>query len=135
MADDVIADHKILGIVGKYFFAAFNFARREPYMPSLEYVGKLIARNWNVALAPEGKLSASGALQPFKEGIGLLAVELQVPVIIVKTFGLHGTVPLHAAWPKKRSDVTIRISEPIIFDKNTGYEDATKHLRKAMERL
>jgi len=134
-ADDVLREHKLLAFIARFCFAGFNFARKDPFMPSLEYVADLIDKGWNVALAPEGKLSINGSLLPFKSGIGLLAVELGIPVIPVKTFGLTGTVPLHAKWPKKHSTVIVRIGKPMHFDKDLSYDDATQQLYDAMRDL
>jgi long-chain acyl-CoA synthetase len=133
--DDVLRNHKVLALIVRVCFAGFSFARSEPYMPSLEYVGEMIDRGWNVLIAPEGRISTNGLLQPFKSGIGLLAVSLGVPVFPVKTVGLTGTLPLHAKWPKKRSDVTVRIGQPMSFDPQVNYEDATETLHRAMESL
>jgi long-chain acyl-CoA synthetase len=134
-ADDVMRAHKVLAFIVRFCFAGFNFARSEPYMPSLEYVGTLIDRGWNVVLSPEGRLSTDGVLQPFKPGIGLLAVELDVPVVPVKTIGLFGTVPLHSKWPKRHSVVTVRIGEPTYFDRHLDYDDVTLRLHQILEDL
>ncbi len=79
--------------------AGFSLAHTEPYMPSLEYAATLVDQGWSIVMAPEGRLSIDGRLQPFKSGIGLLAVNLDVPVVPLKTVGLFGAVPLHARWP------------------------------------
>jgi long-chain acyl-CoA synthetase len=134
-ADDVLRDHKVLALIVRVCFAGFSFARSEPYMPSLEYVGEMIDQGWNVLIAPEGRISTNGLLQPFKSGIGLLAVSLGVALVPVKTVGLSGTVPLHAKWPKKRSDVTVRIGQPMLFDPHMSYDDVTETLYRAMEAL
>ena len=135
IAADVLSAHKFLAFLARLCFAGFSFARSEPYMPSLAYVGEMIDRNWNVLIAPEGAISTTGELQPFKSGIGLLAVNLGVPVVPLKTVGLTGTVPLHAKWPRKRSRVTVRIGKPMYFDSGESYEDVTAALHRAMERL
>lgn len=134
-ADDVLREHRVLAFVVRLCYAGFNLKRSEPYLPSLQYVGKLVDGGWHVALAPEGRMSKSGKLQPFKSGIGLLAVELGVPVVPVKTLGLFGTVPLHAKWPKRHSRVTVRIGQPVRFSQDTDYDDATAQLQKIMEEL
>jgi len=134
-ADDVLRAHRVLAFLVRLCFAGFSFARSEPYMPSLEYVGEMIDRRWNVLIAPEGAISRTAELQDFKSGIGLLAVSLGVPVIPLKTVGLAGTVPLHAKWPKKRSRVTVRIGEPMLFGPEMSYEDVTETLHRAMELL
>jgi long-chain acyl-CoA synthetase len=135
MAEDVIRQHKLLGFIARLGFASFSFARHEPYMPSLEYLTSLVDKGWNVALAPEGRISTTGKLMPFKTGIGLLAVELGVPVVPVKSIGLTGTVPIHSKWPKKHSQVTVRIGEPVRFGKDVSYDEATARLHDIMMRL
>jgi len=134
-ADDVLRDHKLLALLARVCFAGFSFARSEPYLPSLEYVGEMVDRGWNVLISPEGRLSTTGRLQPFKSGIGLLAVSLGVPVIPIKTIGLAGTVPLHAKWPKRRSRVTVRIGQPMCFGPRMNYDDVTEALYRAVEDL
>ncbi|MGO8869960.1 MAG: AMP-binding protein [Acidimicrobiales bacterium] len=134
-ADDVMRMHKVLAFVIRFCFAGFNLARTDPYMPSLEYVGTLVDQGWNVLLAPEGRLSTNGILQPFKSGIGLLAVNLGVPVVPMKIFGLFGTVPLHAKWPKRRGVVTVRIGQPMRFDSHMDYDDVVLKLHQVMEDL
>jgi len=133
--DDVLIEHRLLAFIIRLCFAGFSFARSEPYLASLENVGSMIDRGWNVLIAPEGRIDNSGELGDFKTGIGLLAVNLGVPVVPVKTIGLTGTVPLHSKWPKKHSRVVVRIGEPISFGRNENYEDVTATLHQIVERL
>ncbi len=132
---DVMEDHRLLAFAVRLCYAGFAFARSEPYMPSLDYVGQMIDRGWHVLIAPEGRLSTNGELQDFKSGIGLLAVSLAVSVVPMKTIGLSGTVPLHAKWPKKHSDVTVRIGEPVRFGPTVNYEEATTTLHDIVANL
>jgi long-chain acyl-CoA synthetase len=134
-ASDVLDDHKFLAFIDRLFYAGFNLNRFEPYMPSLMYTSELIDKGWNIVLSPEGRLSPSGRLLPFKLGVGLLAVNLGVPVVPLKTIGLTGTVPLHSKWPKKRSKVTVRIGKPIVFDAKSDYTHATIELQHIMQDL
>lgn len=135
VADDIMREHKVLAFVIRFLFAGFDLARTEPYLPSLEYVGSLVDKGWSVVLAPEGRLSTDGVLQPFKTGIGMLAVNLAIPVVPVKTVGLFGTVPLHSRWPKRHSSVTVRIGEPTTFDRHLHYEEVTLMLHRMMKAL
>jgi len=134
-ADDVLKEHAVLAFIVRFCFAGFNFARQEPYTPSLEYLSQRLDKGWNVLLSPEGKVSKDGNLQPFKSGIGLLAVNLNVPIVPIKSIGLHGTLPLHSKWPKKRSTIIVRIGQPIIFNSNTDYNQATDELYSIMYKL
>jgi long-chain acyl-CoA synthetase len=133
VAADVMKKHRSIDIISRLLYAGFDMSRSEPYMPSLEYVAKQIDAGWNVAIFPEGKISKYGKLQEFKSGIGLLAIELDVPVVPVKTIGLFGTAPLHSKWPKKHSRVIVKIGKPMTFDKQTNYDDATAKMRQVIE--
>jgi long-chain acyl-CoA synthetase len=134
-ADDVLTAHKVLALIARLCFAGFNLNRFEPYLPSLMYTAELIDQGWSVVLSPEGRLSASGELLPFKLGVGLLAVNLGVPIVPLKTIGLTGTVPLHAKWPKKHSKVTVRIGKPQIYDSKADYTEVTNDLQHIIEDL
>lgn len=137
IADDVITKHPLLQVVPRLCYGGYNLARQEPFMPSLEYTGQLVDRGWSIAIAPEGKISLDGRLQPFKAGIGLLAVELGIPVVPVKTAGLFGTMPLahRNKFPKKRSRILVRIGEPVSFGRDTSYESARQELERIMREL
>lgn len=134
-ADDVLREHKVLAFIIRLCFAGFNLSRKEPYLPSLEYVGTVIDKGFSVVISPEGKISVSGKLQDFKSGIGLLAVELGVPIVPLKTFGLRGTVPLHANWPKKHSHVTVKIGRPVVFGRDQSYNEVARKLHQILNSM
>lgn len=134
-AADFMQEHRLVGWGARFCFAAYSFARKAPFLPSLEYTAKLIDKGWNIAMFPEGKIARTPNLRPFKSGIGLLAVELGVPIIPIKTNGLFGTLPLHTSWPKKRSNVTVTIGNPISFSPDTPYDAATHQLETIMRDL
>jgi len=134
-AGDFMHDHRFVAWGARLCFAAYSFARQAPFLPSLEYTAKLVDKGWNIAMFPEGKIARTPNLRPFKSGIGLLAVELGVPIVPIKTKGLYGTLPLHASWPKKRSTVTVTIGKPVTFTHETSYDEATHQLEKIMREL
>jgi 1-acyl-sn-glycerol-3-phosphate acyltransferase len=128
---NILADHRGLAFVIRLCYAGFSFARRA-FRPSLAYVGELMASGRHVLLAPEGELSANGELGEFKGGIGLLAVSLGAPIVPMRLDGLWGTVPMHALWPKRHSNVTLRIGAPQRFGPDAKYREVTATLRDAV---
>ena len=64
---------------------------------SLAFCAAVLKRGNNLVWFPEGERSASGQLQPFKPGIGMLVEHFDVPVVPVY---IHGS---HRAWPVGRS--------------------------------
>jgi 1-acyl-sn-glycerol-3-phosphate acyltransferase len=131
---NILADHRGLAVVIRLCYAGFSFAR-SAFRPSLTYVGDLMASGRHILLAPEGELSVDGELGAFKGGIGLLAVTLGAPVVPMRLDGLWGTVPMHARWPKRHSDVTLRIGAPRRFGPDAKYRDVTVALRDAVQAL
>jgi len=76
---------------------------------------------------PEGTRSASGELQPFKDGAFQLAMESGVPVIPVALSGTHRTLPKHGILLRNRMDALVEVLEPI---DPAGFETAAA-LREA----
>jgi 1-acyl-sn-glycerol-3-phosphate acyltransferase len=131
---NILADHRGLAFVIRFCYAGFSFARRA-FRPSLAYVGELMASGRHILLAPEGQLSEDGELGEFKGGIGLLAVTLGVAVVPMRLDGLWGTVPMHALWPKRHSNVTLRIGAPLRFGPEAKYREVTVALHEAVKSL
>ena len=86
-------------------------------------------------MAPEGSVAPTDKMRAFKSGIGLLAVETGAPIVPVKIKGLFGTLPLGSKLPKKRSNVTVTIGQPISFSQNENYDEVTRQLEKIMKRM
>jgi long-chain acyl-CoA synthetase len=133
--EDVMKKMPMIALLARFLYAAFPFARKQPFTPTFKYTGRLVDKGWNIALSPEGRLSRDGTLQSFKTGIGLLATQLDIPVIAVKTEGLYGTVPIGKKWPQKRSRIKVYISEPQSFHATDDYEVVTKSLYDMMTDL
>lgn len=132
---NIIDEHPMLAFVIRFFYAGFSFARQPPFRPSLRYVGELVTSGCHILLAPEGQLSENGELGEFKDGIGLLAIKLGVPVVPMRIDGLYGTVPMHSTWPKRHSNVIVHIGAPLRFGRGEKYRDVTLALRDAVQSL
>jgi len=61
---------------------------------------------------PEGGRSPTGALQPAKRGVGLLAMKAGVPIVPVGLVGTDQALPRGARWIRC-APVTVRIGPPI----------------------
>jgi len=136
-ARDVLFDkYKYLSVWVELFFNAFPFPRKENenIKVGLEHVGKLLDKGWSVVVFPEGKVSIDGRLQPFKRGAGLMAVEMQVPVVPVCIEGTEKIVPYGKVFPRKRGEVTITFGKPLTFKRLDSYIAATQKLESEMKR-
>lgn len=114
--------------------------RGGPVRESLETIGEFLDSGWVVGIAPEGKYSEKGRIGEFKEGTGLMAVEMKVPAVPFKIGSEYhkifppGKTP-RRYFPKRRGEVAVKIGEPIVFEKGISYKEATKIMREAIENL
>ncbi|MGH9649626.1 MAG: 1-acyl-sn-glycerol-3-phosphate acyltransferase, partial [Terriglobales bacterium] len=104
--------------------------------PGLEYTGRLLDDGWNVLVFPEGGLNRSNQpLQDLKGGAGVLAVEMQVPVVPIAILGSEKILPPDTGLRPRRGRVHIRFGAPIGPLRNQSYADATQAIKHALRRL
>ena len=75
-------------VLGAGLFHVFSLPRQSGFRQSFAYAGEAMDRGDSVLIFPEGTETKDGHIQPFRAGIGLLASEINVPVIPVKLRGL-----------------------------------------------
>ncbi len=72
----------------------------------------LLRRGQALLIFPEGRRAVNGELNPFQEGIGVLACELGVPVIPVRLRGTFEVLPVGAWWPRLHR-IAITFGSPV----------------------
>ena len=83
------------------YFNAFPIPQREAgARHTLHYMGDLTSEGWSILIFPEGVRAATGDIQPFRGGVGMIASRLDVPVIPVRLDGLDRV--LHTTWRMAR---------------------------------
>jgi len=115
-----------------------------PLVTVLRTSAALLRSGKSLLIFPEGERSIDGQLQPFKKGIGVLACELNVPVIPVKIEGSFQAWPPDARRPHLHP-ITLTFGKGQIFTPSmietwtTKGEDphvfATKIIRDAVASL
>lgn len=69
-------------------FNVFPLPQQSGFLRSFAFVGDLADRGWNVLVFPEGKTTEDGNIAPFRSGIGLLARQLNLPIVPIYMRGL-----------------------------------------------
>jgi 1-acyl-sn-glycerol-3-phosphate acyltransferase len=74
---------------------------------------------------------------PLREGIGLLATSLRVPVVPAHIDGAHEILPKGARLPnhRERSRTRIRFGVPLEFGPDVSVREATTQVARAIEGL
>ncbi len=91
---------------------AVPFDRQEEFLESLLALRRLIGVRRPLLVFPEGTRSSSGALQPFRTGVGLLAIELDLPIVPVHVAGTREALPKNGRFPR-RNRVSLNFGPPV----------------------
>ena len=122
MPSKTFRDLYTLGIQ-KYFTgnAGQAFARlanvipidQEKYLNKALQMSSYVLRNGkSLLIFPEGGRSFDGELMEFKKGVGILAIELNIPVIPAYIEGSFEALPRSATWPKFRQ-IKVAFGKPL----------------------
>jgi 1-acyl-sn-glycerol-3-phosphate acyltransferase len=123
-----VMDHRIAG--APLISTLFQQAKAIPIAPEHESrevmerafakIGEELRAGEVVCIYPEGKITKSGELNPFKSGIERILAETPVVVVPMALDGLWGSLfsrkdgPAGRKWPKRfRARLTVTIGEPV----------------------
>ncbi len=117
------------------FFNAYPLPQGRPSVRrALKYTGQRLDQGHCPLVYPEGRRSPDGNLQPFKMGIGFMALRLQVPVVPIYLEGLYPIYSIHHEWPQS-GEVQVKIGSALSFRGEQDYERVTREVEEALRRL
>jgi len=101
---------------------------------TLKYTGELVEAGYCPLVFPEGERTPDGTMRPFKPGIGLMAVRLQLEVVPVYLDGLFEVLSLHERWPKIHP-VLVKFGKPLRPSSTDEYDQVASKLQRLIEEL
>ncbi|MBI2820991.1 MAG: AMP-binding protein [Acidobacteria bacterium] len=115
-------------------FNVFPLPKRSGFRESFAFAGDLVDRGYSVLVFPEGMRTRDGRMAPFQAGIGLLANNLNVPVVPVRIDGLF---ELKKAGRRVAPPGAIKVSlgAPVQFQPGTSPEEIARHLQERVANL
>lgn len=134
-AEDYFFQNHFLAWMTSLLLNGFPFAREGNIRTSLEYCGNLLDHGWSILIYPEGTRSLTGEIAPFKSGVGLLSVELGVPILPIRLMGMEKILPKGRAIPRRGGTVQVHIGSPLSFLLDTSHIEATRAIEKAVKSL
>jgi long-chain acyl-CoA synthetase len=116
------------------FFNVFSLPQRAKYRESFRFAGELADRGYSVVIFPEGRRTDTGEMAPFRSGIGLLATQLNLPIIPMRIDGLFPfkIAKKHYAPPHA---VQVKIGDPVRFEPTADPEEIARELQRIVEGL
>jgi long-chain acyl-CoA synthetase len=134
-AKDFFFKNYLTAFFARLAFNAFAFSRKENIKQSLTDFGEIINRNSNVLIYPEGTRSRKGNLLPFKEGIGIMALNTEASIIPIKIKGNYEIMPVGKIFPRLGKKTIITFGKPLNFTKIQSPREIIEKLHHAIKEL
>ncbi len=115
-------------------FNVFPLPRESGFRRSFSFAGDLADRGWNVLIFPEGLTTPDGQLHDFRAGIGLLATQLELPVIPIRLDGLFDLRQAERLIARP-GYVRVTIGKPVRFAANQDAAEIARELKRRVAEL
>ena len=111
-AKDYFFENPFMARTVRVLFNAIPFNRQSTAREELGLALAVLEKGHSLVFYPEGSRGQPGLMQPFKSGIGFLALMSDAPVIPTLIVGSDKAMP-KGSWFVKRRPVTIRFGQPL----------------------
>ena len=123
----------------RYFLASglfnvFPLPQESGFLQSFTFAGDLADRRWNILVFPEGKTTEDGDMLPFRSGIGLLAKQLNIPVVPIYLQGLFDLKQDERIFARP-GHVQVTIGAPVRFAPNQDANEIARELERRVREL
>ncbi len=109
-------------------FNVFPLPQKSGFRRSFAFAGETMDRGYSVLVFPEGARTRDGEMQPFMEGIGLLAKNLDVSIVPAKIDGLF-EVKKQGKHFARRGQIKVTIGERVTI----SHDDEPARITKLLE--
>jgi long-chain acyl-CoA synthetase len=116
-------------------FNVFSLPLRAGFRKSFEFAGESADRGYSVLVFPEGARTQDGRLAAFRNGIGILANGLRLPVVPLRIDGLWEIKRTGRRGSAPWGTITIRIGALVKIDTAAEAEEVTRELERRVREL
>jgi long-chain acyl-CoA synthetase len=116
-------------------FNTFSLPQKSGFRRSFAYAGETIDRGFNVLVFPEGTRTEDGRMKPFKQGIGVLAAKLGVPVVPLRIDGLAELKMSGRRGYSLPGTVSIVFGEPVTYARDEDPASIASDLERRVREL
>jgi long-chain acyl-CoA synthetase len=115
-------------------FNVFPLPQQSGFLKSFSFAGDLADRGWNILVFPEGQTTVDGNMLQFRSGIGLLAKQLNIPVVPVRLAGLYDLKQQNRILARP-GQVKVVIGQPVRFSPDQDANEITRELERRVREL
>jgi long-chain acyl-CoA synthetase len=143
-AKDYFFDSRTKGWLVSTLLNVLPFDRHENFLRSLGLSQRAVEMGRSLLIFPEGTRSRTGEIAEFKPGLGLLALELAIPVVPTYIHGTYGALPVGRTLPRP-APIRVTFGRPIAVEKYRDrretesryplYREITRHVQDAVSDL
>jgi len=118
-----------------WLFNVYPLPQQSGFLKSFSFAGDLADRGWNILVFPEGKTTEDGNMLAFRSGIGLLAKQLNIPVVPMRLAeGLYDMKQEHRILARP-GHVKVVIGQPVRFSPEQDANEITRELERRVREL
>jgi len=121
-------------VLGVSLLNLFPLPREAGFRQSFAYAGRAVDRGYSVLVFPEGRHTVDGKMNPFRAGIGLLANNLNIPVLPMRIVGLFEVKQAGKKFARPWT-IGLRIGRPMRFAPGSDPAQIARELQSAVESL
>jgi long-chain acyl-CoA synthetase len=115
-------------------FNVFPLPKQSGFLESFRFAGDLADRGWNILVFPEGQTTEDGQMAPFRAGIGLLAKQLNIPVVPMRLDGLFVLKQTERILARP-GQVRVTIGPPVRFSPEQDANEIARELERRVREL
>lgn len=116
-------------------FNTFSLPKASGFRRSFAYAGASVDRGYNLLVFPEGIRADRAQMNPFRPGVGVLASQLNIPVVPVR---IDGLIELKLSGRRGFTSphrVAIRLGEPVRYSPDADPAKITADLERRVKAL
>lgn len=115
-------------------FDVFPLPQRSGFRESFAFAGESADRGYSLLVFPEGRRTTDGSMSPFRAGIGILAQQLNIPVVPMRIDGLF---PLKQEQRRfaRRGEIRVLLGEPVEYPPSMTEEEIAADLERRVKNL
>ncbi|MGB0009457.1 MAG: lysophospholipid acyltransferase family protein, partial [Candidatus Sulfotelmatobacter sp.] len=112
----------------------FPLPREAGFRESFAYAGRAVDHGYSVLVFPEGRHTVDGKMNPFRAGVGLLAKNLDIPVLPMRIVGLFEVKQAGRKFARP-GEIRVRIGRPMRFAADSDPAQIARELQQTVEAL